>query len=325
MNISIYYIKTSDMDKLAEKTFYTTIDNYKIMEDNIEYIYNDIKNLDILHNKFTKNKDIINNKDILSRDLCIYLDDIHFQKKNLEIEYNALKTIYEFSLEKYYRDLFKIYTKIINILTSILLENKDIVVNIFDIKQEVQITKKELKIFKKKMMYIIEEFKKDNKNNNIDLVIKSRNFNLIKLYNDVNNSNDITRNDITNIFINIYEKLDELNISSILIKYHIKNTKNNITKGVMGNSYLINKNGYYDKINIECDTIKNFINNIITNHINISEKYKNRSSTIANEILYRDNTDYLNINNLLSSSQSDSFKDDNNNENTSDDQFMIPS
>lgn len=240
----------------------------------------------------------------------------------LDIEYNALKTIYELSLEKYYRDLFKIYTKIINILTTILIENKDIVVNLFDVKYEAQIKKKELKQFKKKMMYIIQELKKDMENEHITFIIKSRNYHSIKLYNDVNDINDITRNDITNIFTNIYEKIDELNISSILIKYHIKNAKNNINKGVMGNSYLINKYGYYDKMNIECDTIKNFINSIITNHITISDKYKNRSTIIANEILFRDNTDYLNINNLLTPSPNDSpAKDDINSE----DNFMIPS
>jgi hypothetical protein len=303
------------MDKLIENNFYITINNYKEIDNNIKYIYKDIQNLTILHNKFSKNKDIINEKAKLNHDICIYLDDIFFQKKNLDIEYNGLKTIYEFSLEKYYRDLFKIYTKIINILTTILIENKDIIVNIFDIKNEAQIKKKELKKFKKKMMYIIKELKKDIRNDHIIFIIKSRNFNSIKLYNDINYINDITCNDIINIFTNIYDKLDELTISCILIKYHIKNAKNNINKGIMGNSYLINKYGYYDKMNIECDTIQNFINSIIDNHISISDKYKVRSSVIANEILYRDNTDYLNINNLLSTSPNNSHNDflDNNN------------
>lgn len=293
------------MDPDIEKNFLLTINNYKAINNNIKYINNDIINLTTLHDKFIKdNKKITCDAKNIIKDLCIYLDDIHFQKKNLEIENEALKSIYYNAINKYYRDFFKVYIKIINTLINILLENRDIIINLFNIKNNIDIKKKKLKKLKKKMNYIIKEFENKSNDNQIIKVIKKKCINSIKLYNDINDYNDIQQYDIINIFNTICNKYEELVLSCTLIKYHIRNTKTSVNKGIMGDSYLINKYSYYDKINIECDTIKKFIASVINNHLVISIKYKNRSKLIDDEIIYKDNVDYLNINNLISSNSS---------------------
>jgi hypothetical protein len=100
----------------------TIINSYKLLDDFIENIYNDIKNINELHinllNTFDK-KDLFNQ-------YGTYIDDIYFQKNYILKEVKHIENLKSYILRKLYGDLFHLYQKIIRRFVNINCETNNI-------------------------------------------------------------------------------------------------------------------------------------------------------------------------------------------------------
>lgn len=98
------------------------IKHYKLLENYIENIYNDIKNINELHTNLLNTFD----KREIFNQYGIYIDDIYFQKNFILREVKHIENLKSFIIRKLYADLFHLYQKIIKRFININNETNNI-------------------------------------------------------------------------------------------------------------------------------------------------------------------------------------------------------
>jgi hypothetical protein len=271
-----------DTEDIKNK-FNIIIDNYKQFSNNVKNMDTDIKKLTNVHENYIK-KDASKYND----NYGVYVDDIQFQIQILTIEHESLLKINNLLINKCYRDLFKLYNKIIKILISVYKDNKETILKIFKNKDDSHSSNTDvLRKIKIKLRDIVSQLKTKNiEDDKVILEIKKKYYENLKIYNDIDEKKNYSYDDINNIFDKINSKLEELSLSCELIKIHIVDIKSKIDKGIMGQSYLINLDGKYDRIMVDYLILKNILNSIISMHLDLSNNFKNKSNSIAEEVVY---------------------------------------
>lgn len=100
------------------------IKRYNILENNIDNIHNDIKQITEIH------KNLCNTIDSASifNQFSIYIDDIYFQKNYILKEVKHIENLKNMSIRKLYGDLYRLYQKTIKRNLEITKENDNIAI-----------------------------------------------------------------------------------------------------------------------------------------------------------------------------------------------------
>ena len=277
-NLKEYEIK----DLKYKDTYRTIVDRYRDIDKCIRNIQLDIKKLNNIHHKY------INSEELESINYSTYVDDIKYQLTSINKEYLFLYDIYQSNLNKLYRDLFKLYTKTCKSLINIYKENKDNVIRIWNSTDKVIDETINYKKFKKVIRHISENTRISGSSSEIKIFDEIRKYYFIniKILNEINTNINYDFNDIDNIFNKLDNRINELRLSDELIKINISDIKIKTDKGILGQTFMIDLNGRLNKIIIEYNIIINILFSILNMHLDITEKYKKISVTIANSVIY---------------------------------------
>lgn len=269
--------------KIDDNQFNEILENYKKVSDNLINMLSDLNNLTNIHKDYVNNS----NKKAKYNDYGTYVDDVYFQIKILQLEYDCMNRIYLLSIEKCYRDLFKLYTKIVYRLLSVFLENVEVLNKLENSKNKNPHIKELLERF-------LEHFevskKADLKNINPDKTQeilneqKMKYYKKIKLFKELGNTNDYSFEDIKNIYKELKNRLEELRQSAALINAHIYDVKRNSSKGLLVQTYIISLSGEQEKITIDIGVFARILKSITSTQLIISNKYALRTQKIADEV-----------------------------------------
>jgi len=98
------------------------IQKYKILENHIENIHNDIKNISDIHTSLCNTIE----SSTMFNQFSIYIDDIHFQKNYILKEIRHIEIFQSMSIRKLYSDLYRLYNRIIKRIIEITKETDNI-------------------------------------------------------------------------------------------------------------------------------------------------------------------------------------------------------
>jgi hypothetical protein len=251
---SIHVETTTNLLELPKNTkkFTKIIRNYKSIQDNLDNIQEDILKLEKIHSLFVSQ---VENK-IRFREYGSYIDDIFYQLKLLKIEYDCQTKIHNNNIVKLYKDLYRLYSKVIKKLISMKLETNNQIVG--------SKVKKQLdeKIHIDKMQYF-QKIKPFNEiaDNHINIE------DCITLYKEF----DIRINDIVGSIQDILKSIDIAEEQKF--------------DGLLLQTYLISMNSEKEKALIEKEVFEKLLKGILLCHIDISNKYLERTNKISKEII----------------------------------------
>ena len=279
------------MEEQIKNSFKIICGNYNIIKNQINNIAHDIKKLENVHTVY------ITSEQIDKLNYSTYVDDIKHQIETIKIEYNYLNDIYLMNINKFYRDLFKLYNKIVKTLITVYKENKDIIIKIWNSNEKVDNETSEFKKFKRTIKYISDTTRSSTimvSSNKIIDEIKRKYYSSIRIYNEINNDTVFELSDIETIYGELEIRIQELSLSSELIKISLSDIKHKTDKGIIGQTLVMDLNGKLDRIKVDFNIILKILESINNIHIGISKKYKDLSTKIANEVSYdEESTDKL--------------------------------
>ncbi len=274
------------------------IENYKEMLKNITNISDDIKKLEHVHNMYINSGklDMLNNS--------IYVDDIKHQIDIIKIEYDYMSVMFQKNLNKFYRDLFKLYNKIVKNLLTIYKENKDIIIKIWNNSDKINGETTDFKKLKKNIKIISDATRSGGvyaSESKIFEEIKKKYYSKIKVYDELQKVLIYNIDDITVIFAEVEQRLQDFKLSKELVKINLLDVQHKTDKGILGQTFVMDLNGKVDRINIDYCIIVKLLESIINIHTTLSNKYRNLSLIIATTVSYdEDSSDSItspNINN----------------------------
>lgn len=234
--------------KKAKKTFHKIIQNYRLIQDNLNNTLEDIEKLEKVHHIFVSNAE---NK-LRFHEYGTYVDDIYFQINLLKLEYQCQITIQHLNINKLYKDLFRLFNRLIKKLISMKFENAH--GNDFHkMKDRIQQERKNYFIKIKPFNEISENFI------HID--------ECLVIYSEI----DLRISDFQNA-------VDEM-IQSI------RDADEQRHDGVLLQTFLISLKSEKEKAEIEHYHYKKLLIGILNSHLEISNKYLERTTQISKEII----------------------------------------
>jgi hypothetical protein len=241
-------VETIELSKNSKK-FTKIIRNYKSIQDNLDNIQEDILKLEKIHSLFVSQ---VENK-IQFREYGSYIDDIFYQLKLLKMEYDCQNNIHKNNIVKLYKDLYRLYSKVIKKLISMKLENNNQFIGMKDKNEKIHIDK--IQYFQK-----IKPFNEiaDNHINMDDCITLYKEF-------------DFRINDIVNSIQDILKSIDIAEEQKF--------------DGLLLQTYLISMNSEKEKALIEKEVFEKLLKGILLCHIDISNKYLERTNKISKEII----------------------------------------
>lgn len=272
-------------------TFNEIINNYKQIKENSLNLKNDLNRLENIHKQY------VTSEDKRMQNFGIYVDDIRHQITILEKEYICMDSIFGDNINKFYRDLFKLYNKIVKFIMFLYKDNSEIITKIHRSYNFPNINEDQVKKIKKNIDTIIKDIENFDFNN-LQLYnnFKKKYYKGIRIYNELNENIVYSFEEINVLMIELIKRLDELSFSGEIIQVHIIDVKSKIDKGISAESYIIDLTGKYDKIKVELKILKNILNSVLNIHLNLSNKYKIKTNSTANEITYgEDNNIEINL------------------------------
>lgn len=279
------------MEEQLKIVFKNIYENYNIIIQQLNNIVHDIKKLETIH------KIYISNSQLDNLNYSTYIDDIKHQINIINREYEYLNDINTMNLNKFYRDLFKLYTKIVKILLNVYKENKDIIIKIWNSNEKVINETQEFKKFKKTIKYISDTTRSSNvmiSENKIIEEIKKKYFTGIKIFNELLTDNNFDLSDIETLNLELESRLNELLLSSELIKINLNDIKIKTDKGILGQTLIMDLTGKLEKIKVDYNIVLKLIESVFNIHTSISKKYKDLTIRISNEVSYdEDNSERL--------------------------------
>jgi hypothetical protein len=250
-------VKVSPQTHLTKSTkkFNKIIKNYKSIDDNLVNTLTDIQKLEKIHNKFVSNAE---NK-VRFHEYGTYIDDIYYQLSLLKMEYNCQQNIQSQNITKLYKDIFRLYNKIVKKLISIKIENTNI------------------DLYNNPLM--------DRSHWNEKLVTeKKQYFNKVKPFNEIS-ENHILIEDCIILFNEIESRLNDITNAIQDIMNAILNVEEQNLDGILLSTYLISLKSEKEKVEIEHNVYHKLLLGILNSHIDISNKYLERTNQISKEII----------------------------------------
>jgi hypothetical protein len=232
------------------KKFNKIIKNYKQIHENIQNTFEDIQKLEKIHTKFVSNAE---NK-MRFHEYGTYIDDIYFQIGQLNLEYNCQSQIQIQNINKFYKDLYRLYHKVVKKLVSIKFENGSI-----------QMTGDK--------KFVLDKMR----------IEKKQFFSKVKPYSEIE-ENHIQLDDCLIIYNEIEVRLSDLVNSINNIVDAILNVEEQRHEGVFLQTYLISLRSEKEKAEIEHNVYSKILLGILESHLQISNKYLDRTSQISKEI-----------------------------------------
>lgn len=255
----------------TNKKFAKIIKNYKLVHENILNTYEDIQKLEKIHTRFVSNAE---NK-MRFHEYGTYIDDIYFQIGQLNLEYNCQSLIQIQNINKFYKDLYRLYHKIVKKLVSIKFENGT------------QMTGDK--------KFVMDKIRTE----------KKQFFSKVKPYSEIN-ENHIQLEDCQIIYNEIEIRLSDLVNSINNIVDAIISVEEQKHEGVFLQTYLISLRSEKEKAEIEHNVYSKILLGILESHLQISNKYLDRTSQISKEIA--DDTAMIHSRSEIISSVSNSIK-----------------
>jgi len=293
-----------DINIITEK-YKEIIDNYKSINKNLKNITEDIKVLEGIHGVY------INSIDLTSLNYSIYVDDIKHQINITKNEHDYINKAYYMNIEKLYRDLFKLYNRVTKNILTIFKENKESIIKIWNSCEKVSSDTQEFKKLKKCIRLLSENVRSPqplSNDNKIFDEIKKQFYTNIVIYNDMEQTYNYELADIISIYDNLIKRLDELFLSKELIKMNLLDIQKKTDKGVLGQTFVMDLNGKSDRINVDYGILLKILESIIGIHSSLSNKYKNMSKIIADQVNYNEDTsEIISISDNSKKSVSDLF------------------
>jgi hypothetical protein len=289
-------------DNFGDK-FNAIIQNYKDILNNITNISDDIKKLEHVHNMYinTGKLDMLNNS--------IYVDDIKHQIDIIKIEYDYMSVMFQKNLNKFYRDLFKLYNKIVKNLLTIYKENKDIITKIWNNSDKINGETNDFKKLKKNIKIISDATRSGGvyaSETKIFEEIKKKYYSKIKLYDELQKVLIYNIEDISIIFTEVEQRLQDLKLSKELVQINLLDVQHKTDKGILGQTFVMDLNGKVDRINIDYCIILKLLESIVNIHTTLSNKYNNLSLIIAKTVSYdEDTSDSSNSPNIIKTKKKD--------------------
>jgi hypothetical protein len=256
--------------------------NYISLNTNIINISIDIKKLKNIHQKY------ISIEYLETTNYSTYVDDIKHQIVLLQCEYTYIDSMYQLNLNKFYRDLFKLYNKITKNLLNIYYDNKEIIIKIWNSNDKVISESNDYKKIKKNIKNISDACRTAGlsaSDNKIFEEIKKKFYSQIKIYSEIND-NSYTIDDSKIIFTELCNRMNDLHLSKELIKINLIDIENKTSKGILGQTFIMDLNGKLDRINVDYTILIKLILSIMNIHINLTKRITSFSEIIANEVLY---------------------------------------
>ena len=242
------------LEKLSKNTkkFNIVMKNYKSIMDNLNNTKDDILKLETVHHKFVTNAE----HKLRFHEYGIYIDDIYYQIKLLKLEYKCQEEIQNQNINKLYKDLFRLYNKIVQKVLSIKFENKQNNYN--------STTSKEIKqkLFLERKPY----------------------YQKIKIYNEVTD-NQINIDDCINLYTELESRLSDFLNSIQEIANSIMMAEEQKMDGLLLQTYLISLNSEKEKFLIEHEVFQKLLKGILANHMDVSNKYLERTINISKDII----------------------------------------
>lgn len=232
------------------KKFNLLVKNYKTIQDNLINTKEDISKLEKIHFKFVNHAE---NK-LRFHEYGTYIDDIYYQIKLLKVEYACQEEIQKQNINKLYKDLYRLYNKVVKKVLSIRIEN-----NHSDFLGRKEIGEKF--IFDRKPFY-----------------------QKIKPFNEITD-NHINIDDCITLYGELEARLSDFLNSIQEIVNSIMVAEEQKMDGLLLQTYLISLNSEKEKCLIEHEVFQKLLKGILTNHMDVSTKYLERTTKISKEIL----------------------------------------
>ena len=174
----------------------------------------------------------------------------------LKLEYKCQEEIQNQNINKLYKDLFRLYNKIVQKVLSIKFENKQNNYN--------STTSKEIKqkLFLERKPY----------------------YQKIKIYNEVTD-NQINIDDCINLYTELESRLSDFLNSIQEIANSIMMAEEQKMDGLLLQTYLISLNSEKEKFLIEHEVFQKLLKGILANHMDVSNKYLERTINISKDII----------------------------------------
>jgi hypothetical protein len=240
-------IFNAPMSKALTK-FNKIVQNYKLIQDNLSNTLEDIEKLEKIHYHFVSNAE---NK-LRFHEYGIYVDDIYFQMNILKTEYNCQCKIQIQNVNKLYKDLYRLFNRIVKKLISMKIENS---------------TPHD----KIKIANLITQERKN-------YFVKVKPFNEIA-------ENHIHIDECQILYNEIEIRMNEFINAIQDITHSISNAEVQKHDGLLLQTFLISMKSEKEKAEIEQNLYKKLLVGILNSHLEISNKYLERTNQISKEIL----------------------------------------
>jgi len=264
---------------IIKSTYDIIIKNYVSIDDNISKVNHNMKKVENIYQTY------INSKLIDSVNYSIYIDDIEHQVILTNIEYNYISNINFNNKIKLYRDLFKLYVRVNKTLLNIYNENKVMIIQIWTTNNIFQNETNSFRNMKKVIKKISEKYIDVVDESSIFESIKKYNFSLIYIFNELE-EDKINFDVINNLFKELCNRINELYLTTELIKINLTDISFKTSCGITGYAYIADLAGKINKIKTDYKIILNLLKNIFFIHTTLSKKYFNISNDILNDINY---------------------------------------
>ena len=272
-----------------ENIFNKINDYYDKTNQNLENMANDLEKLNNTHLFYIKSISEENNNIYLNNNsfhYSIYIDDIFYQKKILNMEYECMLNIFNLNIDKFYRDLYKLYLKIVKLLVNVIHENNKLITKINGI-DNVKANVQNIEDIRRKFLYDI------------------------KIYKETDSTfQKFNSDDIKKIFHAILKRNSDIEEYIKDIRKHSAIVDKKVNKGMLIETFKISFNGNIDSLLLENDLYGKILESIITNHYNVSKKYSIRTKNISDEVTFDEDSNYNKGFNSNNSTPSGKIKSD---------------
>ena len=258
-----------------ENIFNKINENYEKTNQNLENMANDLEKLNNTHLFYIKSISEENNNVYLNNNsfhYSVYIDDIFYQEKILSMEYECMLNIYNFNIDKFYRDLYKLYLKIVKLLVNVIHENNKLITKINGI-DNVKSNVQNIEDIRRKFLYDI------------------------KIYKESESSfQKFNSDDIKKIFHAILKRNSDIQEYIKDIRKHITIVDKKVNRGMLIETFKISFNGNIDSLILENDLYSKILESIISNHYHVSKKYCIRTKNISDEVTFDEDSNYKTFN-----------------------------
>jgi hypothetical protein len=270
-----------EIDKIKE-CFNIILNNYKKIDSNNKLSVDNIKKVDNVYQIY------INSEQIDSVNYSVHINDIRHQVMITTIEHKYSCDVNQINTTKIYYDLFKLYNRLIKILLSIYTENKIMIKKIWGTNNLFVDESTKFKKLKTFIKTIAQKYSGVTDEITMLTCIKKYHYSTIKIHNELNENDKVNYESTELLFSEICNTLEELLLTTELIKINLSDIKNKISKGINGSAFMTDLLCKIDKIKSEYKYILNILNSILDIHKNLSNKYLLISNKILEDISYED-------------------------------------